>query len=81
MGEQIGVTYLPVIGGSYHMALFYVRSDGTRSVVEFGPSGQNISASAQSREVATELGLVQRDPNSVSPFGFKGWRESLGQIG
>jgi hypothetical protein len=69
MSEQIGVTSLYVMGGAYHMALYYVRSDGTRKVVEFGPAGGNGDASAQSREVAQEFGIIGGDTNRESPFG------------
>jgi hypothetical protein len=35
--EKIGVTYLSVIGGTYHMALFYQDSAGQRWVIEAAP--------------------------------------------
>jgi hypothetical protein len=37
MTEQIGVTYLPVVGGTYHMALFYENGDGQKQVIEVAP--------------------------------------------
>ena len=70
MAEEIGVTYLYVRGGGYHMALYYFKNDGTKKVIEFGPAGWNAGPSVTSKEVAQELGIVDGDPNRASPLGL-----------
>ncbi len=70
MTERIGVTYLdvPWTGGGWHLALFYERADGQKTVLEFGPTERNPGVSERAAEIATELNLTTR--NSPSPFGF-----------
>jgi hypothetical protein len=38
MTEKIGVTYQNVRLFGWHMALFYERNDGSKTVIEFSPA-------------------------------------------
>jgi hypothetical protein len=71
MAEQIGVTYLPVVGGAYHMALFYDNGDGQKQVIEVAPQHNldELSASAVFGELIKEA-FLPGNTNDGSPFGF-----------
>jgi hypothetical protein len=71
MTEQIEVTYLPVVGGAYHMALFYDNGDGQKQVIEVAPQHNldELSANAVFGELIKEA-FLPGNTNDGSPFGY-----------
>lgn len=73
MTERIGVTYLAVEGGAYHMALFYEKSDGQRLVIEASPlnniSGGGLTVPDALGEIIKEA-FTPGNSNDGSPFSF-----------
>jgi hypothetical protein len=78
MTERIGVIYLnvPFTDGSQHLALFYEKADGQKTVIEFGPTIQNPALSAQATTTSNRLGLNC----TIWPFSVwiaERWRERV----
>src|SRR5437016_6192693 len=71
MAERIGVTYLPVMAGTYHMALWYENSAGDKKVIEVGPlvNQTQIASYLQYGEVIQES-FNPQSLNIGSPFGW-----------
>jgi hypothetical protein len=70
MTERIGVTYLnlPFPNEGAHLALFYEKANGEKTVIEFGPTIPNPALSEQAKQLATDVGAIA--PSGPSPFGL-----------
>ena len=68
MPQTIGVTYLPVQNGTYHMAIFYDKGDGSiPQIIEVGPTIPYNGSSPQNLALAEDLllGSVELEGRSV----------------
>lgn len=69
MTEQIGVTYSPVLYEGRHLALYYERSDGTRTVIEAWGANKDTMTTGQKAAGAMQDAWMLRSENFGSPWG------------
>ena len=77
MPQTIGVTYLPVQNGTYHMAIFYDKGDGSiRQIIEVGPTIPHNGSSPQNLAPAEDLllGPVEQHALERDGCGRADWR-------